>query len=492
MIAAISSLGEMGLPFKKLNDNKLSEMPSSKSSAHAGGDPGRARPDDEDNRQSYDGHLSNLVGEFQGFDITAPTKPQQTAQGNPWLSAEYDVFAGRSVSGGPSGPRSTMSVEAPDKAEMEQPRDSGSGIKSKSPQNLEPHGEQNRFRDIQSVDDYKVPPPTPSNTLAAAFRSISDEYPAIARYLERHGKHPTEKGANVLAPKSNTEWNVRDRPGSPAQTKEKYLVPQRRMSDITGRPKLRLDTMPGTTARSTEEADAPLASVIASDRLTGAFPPSNFSAVNTDQIWGTYSGEQQGFGDRIISDNAMLHILAQEGGYHSTGISGVGGGTAEATSDDRFGQNFTYALVPTENPVEAGPSAAASAFPIRFLPSSPESSVHPRQPGYLYSLNDQAVPGYLKENRHPRFEPAMGTEQVCRGYRNGGYSTQSPTRFPRPGYQGIARPPAPRVPPVETTSVYTMQPQAAPAEAYMKDFNADGFYSYYLKAIPLTGPRFIR
>ncbi|KAI5853365.1 hypothetical protein BZA05DRAFT_473442 [Tricharina praecox] len=492
LLAAITALREMGLPFKELDDIKLSEIHSLEDTIHAVNDSGRARPDDKDNRQPHNGQMPDPVGGFQGLHSKALTKSQQAVSDNPWLTADYDVFTGRSRSRSIPGPSSFMSAEVREEHGMTVlSRLLKSSIRLKSPQQLEPDSQQSCVSSTQGMDDYQVPPPTPSpsKALGITVRSVSDEYPTIARYMKMHGKHPTDEGASTTAVRGNNEWNRTGHPDSTAQTKEKYCVPQRRMSDHRGRPMLRIDTAIATT--NAQPATAPA-------RPTESHASTTSPAATVVQTWGPYSGEKEGSMNLDNLDEAMFRAFGQGGGYHLAGVPGTGGvsstggGGFKAASGVRPSQNSTYATVPAENPVGAGSSATGSAFPVRFQPASPDHSAHQRQPSYRYPPNEQGIPVYLKENYNPRFETTADAEQGYRGYGYGGYPTQSPARFPRTGYQGVARPPVSRGLPVETTSVYTIQQQPVQTEVYMKDFGAEGSYSYYLKPIPLTGPRFIR
>lgn len=235
------------------------------------------------------------------------------------------------------------------------------------------------------------------------------------------------------------------------------IAPQRRMSDVATLPKLRIDTSYSAQAKKPHSTDTPTAP---------ATPTVPESAIRRQLIGETASLGSHGYrqSDEILNTYELQrsHPGSFQAGFQYSG----------AMDNSRAEMGNSFSVYPISGTSFAPPSITDAAPSIGH--GSPTRSQHFGENSRFGQgrFQNTTAPSAFQENSNPRtsFSGYGG------GFgQNGGYRQGYNNGFPRP------------------TASAGFVPRANPGSEAMKDFNMmDGFFSYTLKPIPLTGPRFIR
>jgi hypothetical protein len=279
-----------------------------------------------------------------------------------------------------------------------------------------------------------------------------------------------------------------------------YRVPQRRLSDVSHLPKLRVETSDDATTKKNEAeyVTTPYPSSELMDPYkqleAGLYHPSlayAFSQMGTLPKsslapWGGYIGESELSKSITVAQHGVPMNMGESSLYppgyqrsrastYQTTISSISAVSQQTQMEPPVNPNQGShpnnpgGYVPTNNPAptrQQDPQDYLSNPAYRFQQAARSHNVRVQHPS---AINKQ-------ENVHPRVpQPNYG------GY--GHYSGQI-----RPGYQPSMAP--------RPTAMH-MRPDQPVQQSYFSDIymgtgTTDGFSAYTLRPIPLTGPRFIR
>jgi hypothetical protein len=500
--SAMVKLSDLGLPFKRRVDNWYEMKPKqTKPVQHASNrvvDAGRARAESLKKKDSPD---TDLAVAISGFHITSPTqkRPHRNSNPNPnpnpWLTQEYDVFVGNRKRA-----QSDLPVSSGQDQQFTNNDAEGDGIARglmlshvlQSGLNIQPSVVDTQASGSDNMCgalDNLFGPHRVSSADSGSNRSFSEEYPVLARYLakiERLEKkaHTEENSAEALKVGGTLVDHV-DPSASDANNQlqvpqQHYQIPQRRNSV----PKLQIDTSVGHKAPVQESRSAPTEDTstrFGFENIGSYVPPTT---TPTGHPWGPYTGENEDtklYGD--LSEEAISRAFEPAGGYTSIPSS-----ITIAPAVPRIPPHL-WGLPTAEEYVKETttlPPRAASPY----QQPEPTSPIRQQQPSYRYYKTHKAAPMYMQENVKLDYNPHNNN-------RPNAYhpiQQQSPSRFPRPGYQGFARPVQTRLQ-QEGTSVYTAQQQGGASQDHWVGYGGDqplGMGVYTLRPIPITGPRYIR
>jgi len=505
---AMVKLSELGLPFKKRINNWYS----------GGRLPGVSNV--VNNRQASDSRNwpmqespPELINAMRGLRLDVPKKSTSSTMGRSFMNNDNDVFGGnrqRSYSETLSSTQTSSFRE-------------GNGSSS-SRTRMEPTIQRTTLSQV-SESDVKDRTPQPeqnaqssqaisSRSLRIASHSLSLPTPSFVGRKEDIS--PTETTGSSGKLNNDEEWTKIDHPSRPSKnnadptipSRDVYRVPQRRLSDARDLPRLRIDTSNATLDihkkhNPTETSTAPVSATFPEiDRLYGVtgsrshtsmsptnnlFAQGNSPAKESFKLWGPYTGGSEASRNYNIENSA------------STAASTATGEASQLNAAHQRARSYTYhSGIEPPRMDQPGPPSGASHTTINagyhLFPAGPVSPVR-QQPSYSYppTRPEQSVQSYrfnqavmehnvrvqvptrtMQENIHPRMQQQQA--QNYGGY-GGGYAG-----VPRTGYQTGSALRMPAVP---------VQPPPPP-EVYMGAGSVDGFTSYILKPIPLTGPRFIR
>jgi hypothetical protein len=495
--SAMVKLSDLGLPFKRRIDNWFEKKPKqTKPVQHASSRVVRARAESLEKKDSPD---TDLAVAISGFHITSPPHKRvhrnsnPNPNPNPWLSQEYDVFVGNRKRAQSELPVATgQSLQFTNNGAGEDAIARGLMLSHllQSGLNLHPSG---------------VDPPAPSSDNMCAFefdsifgphripsagsgsnRSISEECPVLARYLARLDQlekqgHAEENSAEALklggTLADHTDVLASDATNQLQVPQQHYQIPQRRKSV----PKLQIDTTVSTKTTVQDSRSAPTEPTSTRFGNVGSYIPP--TTTPTGHPWGPYTGENEDtklYGD--LSEEELSRTFEPVGGYTSIPSS-----TAVAPTIPRIPPHLWGLPVAAEyvkKTTELPPRAESP-----YQRPEPSSPVRQDEPSYRYYDTHKAAPMYMQENVKLAHNPHNNNRQQA--YHPG--QQQSPSRFPRPGYQGFARPVPTRLQ-QEGTSVYTAQQQGGASGDHWMGYGGEqlGMGVYTLRPIPITGPRFIR
>ncbi|KAA8892723.1 hypothetical protein FN846DRAFT_1009762, partial [Sphaerosporella brunnea] len=495
---AMVKLTELGLPFKKRIDNwydrkvkkpsRVVQHDSSRAVQSV-----RARTENYNKNESYTSPGSELAVAIGGFHITTPGKHEQKdtdPNPNPWLSQEYDVFGGNRKRAHSDLPPSTgQSIQFTNNGTDEEAVARSVMLSQLLHSGLSPQtaggASKTSFQNEAEVVDNLF---GPHCAISSGPRSVSDEYANYARYLAKQ-----DKSEKALMEESSVDtqiqgWVILEHADALAEEVLKrpqqnllYQAPKNRSL-----PKLRIDTSVAVQKPVQQSQSAPVEPNSSSWETGG---PSSYIPPTTTPtsglVWGPYTGESNepsAFISHTEEAAKIIKAIEQASGYQSTAATAIPAlprippHLRGLPTGDRYAMEATVLPPPLPD--------------LPYKPPEPSSPIRERQPSYRYFSTFKAAPKYMPENTHPHNSNSNYNNNRGHLYHQQHQQQSSPGRFPRPGYQGIARPAPTRVP--MHNQEFTSQLQGGGADWMTHGGEGGGLGVYMLREIPHTGPRYIR